>query len=61
MRLTAEAWAELQALPRSEPLAILNALDKLHELGIQLGFPNTSKVQGVRDLRELRPRAGRSA
>jgi hypothetical protein len=37
------------------------AIARLQEFGIALGFPRTSKVQGADDLRELRPRAGRSA
>lgn len=36
-----------------------NAIEKLKVLGDLLRFPHQSKVQGT-DLRELRPRAGRS-
>ena len=61
MRLTPEARAELLGLPRAEQQALLNGLEKLRDLGVRLGYPNTSKVQGAHDLRELRPRAGRSA
>ncbi len=59
--MTSQARAELLALPRAEQQALLNGLDKLRDLDIRLGYPTTSKVQGARDLRELRPRAGRSA
>jgi len=37
-----------------------HAVDKLVALGPTLPFPHQSSVQGVADLRELRPRAGRS-
>ncbi len=37
-----------------------HAVDKLIALGPTLPFPHQSSVQGVADLRELRPRAGRS-
>lgn len=36
-----------------------DALKKLEQYGDRLPFPHSSKVVG-RDLRELRPRAGRS-
>lgn len=57
-----EAEAELVALPAREVAALLNAVEKLAALGEELGFPHTSAVQGSdASLRELRPRAGRSA
>ncbi len=36
------------------------AVEKLEALGSRLLFPHQSKVRGAHDLRELRPRAGRS-
>jgi hypothetical protein len=54
-----EADAELFGLPDAEAVAIRHALDKLRVLGDQLRFPHQSKVRGS-DLRELRPRGGRS-
>jgi hypothetical protein len=39
---------------------MLNAVEKLVALGPLLPFPHQSDVRGVEDLRELRPRAGRS-
>lgn len=57
-----EAEAELDALPAHEIGAMRNALRKLEAVGDQLGFPDSSAVACVREtLRELRPRAGRSA
>lgn len=40
---------------------MLSAVEKLAALGPQLRFPRTSAVRGSPGLRELRPRAGRSA
>lgn len=40
---------------------MLNAVEKLISLGPVLPFPHQSDVRGMEDLRELRPRAGRSA
>ena len=37
-----------------------NAFEKLEVYGDQLPFPHSSKVKGAANLRELRPRAGRS-
>lgn len=54
-----EADAELFHLPDPEAVAVRHALDKLEVLGDRLRFPHQSKVRGS-DLRELRPRAGRS-
>lgn len=56
-----EAVAELEAIPAAkERTAIFNAIGKLEAVGIGLGYPHTSQVVG-RQLRELRPRQGRSA
>lgn len=55
------AERELQRLPPRERVAVLHAVDKLGALGPMLPFPHQSSVQGVDNLRELRPRAGRSA
>lgn len=54
-----EAREELQALPPDELRAMFNALEKLQVVGAQLPYPHSSQVQGTQ-LRELRPRAGRS-
>lgn len=40
---------------------MLNAVDKLIALGSALPFPHQSDVRGAEDLRELLPRAVRSA
>lgn len=57
-----EAEAELARLPVRERVAVHNAIEKLALLGEELGFPHTSAVKGSdAGLRELRPRAGRSA
>jgi hypothetical protein len=53
------AVAEERALPSRERVAMANAAAKLQAAGPALGFPHQSAVQGT-DLRELRPRAGRS-
>jgi len=53
------AGEELAVLPKAERRAMLNALEKLHVLGLLLGAPHTSQVKGS-SLRELRPRQGRS-
>jgi hypothetical protein len=55
------AETELGRLPPRERVAMLNAVDKLQAAGPVLPFPHQSGVQGVEKLRELRPRAGRSA
>ncbi len=56
-----DARAELDGLPSRERVALLHAVDTLIALGPTLPFPHQSSVQGAEDLRELRPRAGRSA
>ncbi len=56
------ALAELRGLPVAERSAVMNAVAKLEAFGDQLGWPHTSQVKGSRSgIRELRPRAGRSA
>jgi hypothetical protein len=55
-----DAERELNDLPKRERAAMLSATEKLEAEGITLGFPHTSKVQGVEDVRELRPRRGAS-
>jgi hypothetical protein len=57
----AEAEQERAALPKMERAALINADAKLGAHGPLLGYPHTSAVRGVPALRELRPRAGRSA
>ena|SRR5712692_7752681 len=59
VELHPEAVSELRSLPAVEHVAMLNAIAKLEAIGPTLGYPHTSQVQGA-DLRELRPRAGRS-
>lgn len=56
-----QAQIELQALPTLERNAILHAVQKLEELGAALPYPHSSAVMSADRLRELRPRAGRSA
>lgn len=58
-----EGEAELNAIKdRKERVAIVNAVEKLKQLGPQLSYPHSSQVKGEhgKGLRELRPRAGRS-
>jgi len=55
-----EAEPELTSLPQGERYAMQNAFEKLMVYGDQLPFPHSSKVKGAAQLRELRPRAGRS-
>lgn len=57
----AEAERERAALPKPERAALINADAKLGAYGALLGYPHTSAVRGAPGLRELRPRAGRSA
>jgi hypothetical protein len=56
-----EAEQERAALPKPERAALINADAKLGAYGPMLGYPHTSAVRGAEGLRELRPRAGRSA
>lgn len=50
-------------MPAQDSRALDNAVEKLASLGPTLPFPHSSKVMGDPggSLRELRPRAGRSA
>ncbi len=63
VRYHPKARAEADAVPVQERKAIDNAVDKLASRGPMLPFPHSSKVMGDPggSLRELRPRAGRSA
>ena len=56
-----EAEQERAVLPMAERAALINADSKLGVFGPQLGYPHTSAVRDADRLRELRPRAGRSA
>lgn len=56
-----EARQERAALPAAERAALINADAKLGAFGPLPGYPHTSAVRGAESLRELRPRAGRSA
>jgi hypothetical protein len=56
-----EARQERAALPKAERAALINADAKLGSFGPLLGYPHTNAVRGAGRLRELRPRAGRSA
>jgi hypothetical protein len=55
-----EAAAELKDLPAPEQVAIQHAIDKLKVHGPGLGHPHSSAVRSAANLRELRPRGGRS-
>ena len=55
-----EAVEERKRLPTQEMNAMDRAVDKLEAFGPQLPYPHQSDLRGVADLRELRPRAGRS-
>lgn len=55
-----EAEAERVLLPANERNALHNAVAKLEAIGPRLGYPHTSLVRSATNLRELRPRAGRS-
>jgi hypothetical protein len=43
-----------------ERAAVDHAVEKLEAMGPTLPFPHSSNVQGWEDLRELRPKAGKS-
>jgi hypothetical protein len=55
-----DAGEELAKLPVREKVAIDTALEKLRAIGPGLGFPHTSSIRAADDLREVRPRQGRS-
>ena len=54
------AAQERDKLPGAERAALYNAVRKLESLGPALPYPHSSDVRGAANLRELRPRAGRS-
>lgn len=54
------ARGEFHAIPAGERDALKVALARLEEFADELGAPHTSDVRTARNLRELRPRAGRS-
>jgi hypothetical protein len=56
-----EAQLERSVLPKAERAALINADAKLGAFGPLLDYPHTRSVRGAESLRELRPRAGRSA
>jgi hypothetical protein len=58
--LLPDAEEELDELPRGEGVAMLNAIEKLKALGPDLPYPHCSHVKIADNLRELRPRGGRS-
>jgi hypothetical protein len=60
-RVTPQAEAELEQLPATERVAVLNAAKKLEALGPDLGYPHSSAVRDADRVRKLRPRGGRSA
>lgn len=55
------AEAEFGKLPAAEQAAMRHAVEKLQAVGPDLGYPHSSQAKGIAGLRELRPRAGRSA
>jgi hypothetical protein len=54
------AEKELNELPVREKLAVDTAIDKLRAIGAALQYPHSSNVQTANNVRELRPRQGRS-
>lgn len=60
VRWLPEAREEWDALPVDERDAVQHAADKLEAMGDLLSFPHQSAVKGAENLRELRPRGGRS-
>jgi hypothetical protein len=55
-----EAQKELGKLSAREKAAVVGAMEKLRAIGPDLPYPHSSNVQAASDLRELRPRQGRS-
>lgn len=55
-----EAEDEFNGLDAREAVAVENVVRKLEALGPELPFPHSSNVEGAENLRELRPRGGRS-
>jgi hypothetical protein len=60
VRFLPDAWDERTSLPTLELNAMNAAIRKLQLFGEQLPFPHQSQVRGIANLRELRPRGGRS-
>jgi hypothetical protein len=60
VRFTHDARREFHALLPAEREAMRNAIGKLEHAGESLAYPHSSRVRGASNLRELRPRAGRS-
>ncbi|MET7707111.1 type II toxin-antitoxin system RelE/ParE family toxin [Micromonospora sp. NPDC005413] len=58
--ITPRPLTELQAIPAIEQAAIGHAVEKLECLGLNLGYPHSSNIRTADNLRELRPRGGRS-
>src|SRR5207245_463859 len=56
-----DARPEFRSMPETEQDAMRSAVSKLEAVGDSLGYPHSSRVRGANALRELRPRAGRSA
>lgn len=54
-----DAESEHFELPVKERVAVQNVIEKLEAEGLRLGYPHSSQVKGTQ-LRELRPRGGRS-
>lgn len=61
VRYLEDAARERLEMPAAERVALDRAVDKLAAFGPQLPFPHQSSVRQSGGLRELRPRAGRSA
>jgi hypothetical protein len=55
-----EAVVEIQGLSKKDLVGVLNAVDKLRQIGPQLAPPHMKPLQGEPDLMELRPRQGQS-
>jgi len=55
-----ESVVEVQGLPKKDLVGVLNAVDKLRQLGPRLAPPHMKPLQGEPDLLELRPRQGQS-
>ncbi len=60
VRYLPEAAEELAKLPPKERAAVENGVRKLESLGPSLGYPHSSDIRDADNLRELRPRQGRS-
>jgi hypothetical protein len=60
-RVPVRGQAGEECLTEGRAGRLINADAKLGAYGPSLGYPHTSAVLGAEKLRELRPRAGRSA